>query len=83
MNVLKHCPKVGDVFRTTKGWWVRITEVSVDKIEGYFGCDEVSIEWPICLVAGYRAIWDRVTGKEITDPKKPCDWLALDSAEKY
>lgn len=70
--------KEGDVFQTKRGWWVRVTEVLEDKIKGYFGCDQISVEWPICLVAGYRAVWSRKTGEEITDPDDPKDWLKLD-----
>ncbi|MBM3256228.1 MAG: hypothetical protein FJZ04_02030 [Candidatus Moranbacteria bacterium] len=73
--------KVGDVFRTRRGWWIRITGIG-DKIEGYFACDEVSIEWPLCLFASYWATWNRA-GQEIKDPFKeapfkPCFWLDLE-----
>lgn len=80
MNEFLKNLKRGDVFKTKRGWWIRITEVFADKIVGYFGTDEISVEMPLFLAAACRAVWDRNDGHEMTDPKNPCEWLNLDPA---
>ena len=72
--------KPGDVFKTKRGWWVRITEILGDKIVGYFATDRVAIQKPLFLIAAYHAVWNRNDGTEMTDPKNPCEWLNLDPA---